>query len=84
MAEDNDFEAYIVTEPDNPHDVHACAIYIEEYKVGYLPKVDAANYVEQMTSQGVHGTSCFKLRAKLVGGFGDRLNIGVLLNLPKQ
>jgi len=84
LAEYNDFEAYIVTEPDNPHDPNACAIYMEGYKVGYLARADAASYVQQIASQGVHGISCFKLRGKLVGGFGARPNIGVLLNLPKD
>jgi hypothetical protein len=82
MAEDNNFEAFIVTEPENPHDSNACAIYIDGYKVGYLPRDAAANFVDQMAAQGVHGTSCFQLRAKLVGGFGTRLNIGVMVNLP--
>lgn len=84
LAEYNDFEAYIVTEPDNPHDPNACAVYIEGYKVGYLARADAASYVKQLISQGVLGISCFKLRGKLVGGFGARPNIGVLLNLPKD
>ncbi|MHC5193193.1 DNA translocase FtsK [Pseudomonas frederiksbergensis] len=82
MAQDNNFEAFIVTEPDNPHDSNACAIYIDGYKVGYLPRDAAANYVDQIAAQGVHGISCFQIRAKLVGGFGDRLNIGVMVNLP--
>lgn len=82
LAEDNDFEAFIVTEPDNPHDSNACAIFIDGFKVGYLPKDAAADYVDQIAAQGVHGVSCFRLRAKLVGGFGARPNIGVMVNLP--
>ena len=82
MAEDNNFEAFIVTEPENPHDFNACAIYIDAYKVGYLPRDAAANFVDQIAVQGVHGTSCFQLRATLVGGFGTKLNIGVKVNLP--
>ena len=84
MAEDNNFEAFIVTEPDNPQDSNACAIYIDGYKVGYLPRDAAANYVDQMAAQGVQGVSCFQLRAKLVGGFGARVNIGVMVNLPVE
>ncbi|WP_317851036.1 DNA translocase FtsK [Pseudomonas sp. A-RE-19] len=84
MAEDNEFDAFIVTEPDNPHDANACAVYIDGFKVGYLPRDDAASYVEQMTDQGVAGVSCFQLRAKLVGGFGDKPNVGVMVNLPTQ
>lgn len=82
MAEDNNFEVLIVTEPAPPHDSNACAIYIDSYKVDYLPKDAAANFVDQIATQGVYGTSCFQLRATLVGGFGTRLNTGVMVNLP--
>jgi len=82
IAEDNDFEAYIVTEPDNLHDAYACAVFIEGFKVGYLPRGAAASFVAQIADQGIHGVSCFQLRAKLVGGFGSRLKIGVMVNLP--
>lgn len=82
MAEDNDFEAFIVTEPSNPHDANACAVIIDGFKVGYLPREAAASFVAQIAAQGVQGVSCFQLRAKLVGGYGTRLNIGVLVNLP--
>jgi len=82
MAEDNDFEAFIVTEPNNPHDTNACAVFIDGFKVGYLPRDAAASFVAQIADQGIHGVSCFQLRAKLVGGFGSRLNIGVMVNLP--
>jgi len=82
MAEDNDFEAYVVTEPDNLHDANACAVFIEGFKVGYLPRGAAASFVAQIADQGIHGVSCFQLRAKLVGGFGSRLKIGVMVNLP--
>jgi hypothetical protein len=82
VAYDNDLEAFIVTEPNNPHDKNACAVYIDSLKVGYLPKEAAKDYVAQMRENGVFGESCFQIRAKLTGGFGDRPNIGVLLNLP--
>ncbi|WP_422597352.1 HIRAN domain-containing protein [Pseudomonas sp.] len=44
-----------MTEPENPHDSNACAIYIDGYKVGYLPRDAAANFVDQMAAQGAHG-----------------------------
>ena len=82
VAYENDLDAFIVTEPNNPHDRNACAVYIDSFKVGYLPKEAAANYVAQMRAMKAFGESCFQIRAKLTGGFGDKPNIGVLLNLP--
>lgn len=82
LAVENEFDAFIVTEPGNPHDRNACAVYIDGFKVGYLPREAAAEYVSQMSGRGVLGLSCFQVRAKLTGGFRDRPNIGVLLNLP--
>ncbi|ENB5893281.1 MULTISPECIES: DNA translocase FtsK [Pseudomonas] len=82
LAEDNDFEAFIVTEPNNPHDANACAVFIDGFKVGYLPREAAASFVAQIGDQGIHGVSCFQLRAKLVGGYGTKLKIGVMVNLP--
>lgn len=82
VAYENDLEAHIVTEPDNPYDSNACAVYIDALKVGYLPKNAAKEFVAQMREKGVFGEACFEIRAKLTGGFGVRPNIGVLLNLP--
>jgi len=82
VAYENDLQAHIVTEPSNPHDKNACAVYIDSFKVGYLPKNAAKEFVNQMRAKGVTGEACFEIRAKLTGGFGERPNIGVLLNLP--
>ncbi|WP_429514655.1 HIRAN domain-containing protein [Pseudomonas frederiksbergensis] len=82
VAYDNDLEAFIVTEPNNLHDENACAVYIDSFKVGYLPSDAARDYVTQMRGNGVFGESCFQIRAKLTGGFGERPKIGVMLNLP--
>ncbi|WP_123725696.1 HIRAN domain-containing protein [Pseudomonas protegens] len=82
VAYENNLEAFIVTEPNNPHDKNACAVYIDSFKVGYLPRDAAKDYVTQMRGNGVFGESCFQIRAKLIGGLGERPNIGVLLNLP--
>lgn len=82
MATDNDFVADIVSEPDNPHDGNACAVYIESFKVGYLPRDAAAEFVRQMAEVGLSGVFRIQAQAKLSGGWGDRPFIGVLLNLP--
>lgn len=82
MATDNDFVADIVSEPDNPHDGNACAVYIESFKVGYLPRDAAAEFVRQMAEVGLSGVFRIQAQARLSGGWGDRPFIGVLLNLP--
>jgi hypothetical protein len=84
MATDNDFVADIVAEPDNPHDPNACAVYIEGFKVGYLPRGAAANFQQQVADMGVTGTWRLQTKAKLSGGWGDRPMVGVLLSLPKS
>lgn len=84
MATDNDFVADIVSEPDNPHDGNACAVYIEGFKVGYLPRDAAAEFVRQMAEVGLSGVFRIQAQAKLSGGWGDRPFIGVLLNLPSS
>lgn len=84
MATDNDFVANIVTEPDNPHDGNACAVYIEGFKVGYLPRDSAIEFVRQMTELGLYGVFNIEAKAKLSGGWGDRPFIGVLINLPRS
>ncbi|MFG5862702.1 HIRAN domain-containing protein [Metapseudomonas sp. CR1201] len=74
--------AYVVTEPDNPHDPNACAVYIGDQKVGYLSRDDAENYVSQMKRHGIAGISCFETKAKLIGGYGEKKHFGVMLDLP--
>lgn len=82
MATDNDFVAYIVTEPDNSHDKNACAVYIDGLKVGYLPRSAAVEFVRRRAAEGIAGACRFKVKAMLSGGWGGRSVIGVRLNLP--
>jgi hypothetical protein len=84
MATDNDFVADIVSEFDNPHDSNACAVYIEGYKVGYLPRDAASEFVRQMAENGLTGVFRIQAKATLSGGWGNRPFIGVLLNLPQS
>ena len=84
MATDNDFVADIVAEPDNPHDPNACAIYIEGFKVGYLPRDAATDFQQQVADMGLTGIWRLQTKAKLSGGWGGRPMVGVLLSLPKS
>ncbi|MFJ2379473.1 HIRAN domain-containing protein [Pseudomonas protegens] len=83
IAVDNNFIADIVAEPNNPHDGNACAVYIDGSKVGYLSRSAAADFVRQIDSMGITGAWRLQTKAKIIGGWGDRPMIGVLLSLPK-
>lgn len=83
MKYDNEHQAFIVTEPDNPYDRNACAVYIQGMKVGFLPREAAAEFVRQMRqAYGVTGVMNLECKAKLIGGYGDKKHLGVMLNLP--
>ncbi|HCF0216031.1 HIRAN domain-containing protein [Pseudomonas aeruginosa] len=83
MAHGNVHQAFIVTEPDSIHDGNACAVYIRGWKVGYLPRNSAADFVRQMRhTYGLEGVMCLECRAKLIGGYGAKRHLGVMLNLP--
>jgi hypothetical protein len=48
-------EATIVSEPENPHDSSAIAVYIKERKVGHLSREIAAYLTIQMAHEGFDG-----------------------------
>lgn len=50
--------AYVMTEPDNPWDRNACAVWIDGDRVGYLPRELAARYstwLQALTDGGLAG-----------------------------
>lgn len=53
-------------EPDNPHDSNAVAVFIQDHKVGYLPKQSAKRYGKAF---GAASVSC---AAQIVGGWRRR------------
>lgn len=80
----HELHASIITEPDNPHDRNACAIYMAGKKVGYLPRDVAKEYVKAMAKQGIRGVSHFQVKARLIGGYSQKKHIGVVLDLPDE
>jgi hypothetical protein len=58
-------EAFIVHEPNNPHDKNACAVVIGDQRVGYLSKQDAKDQVLFRNSEGF----ILKADAMIVGGW---------------
>ncbi|MCY1547373.1 hypothetical protein D9M68_834270 [compost metagenome] len=82
--DDHELHASIITEPDNPHDRNACAVYLAGKKVGYLPRDVAKGYVKAMAKQGIRGVSRFQAKARLIGGYGEKKHIGVMLDFPED
>lgn len=76
--------AFIVTEPTNPYDKNACAVYIAGEKVGHLSRDDAKEYVRQMRRNKIPPQSRFQVAARLIGGEKNKPNIGVMLDLPLE
>lgn len=76
--------ALIVPEPSNPFDKNACAIFIDGMKVGYLPRLFAADYVSQLKANKLKKTAVLSVDAEIVGGWrrrGSEGNYGVKLDL---
>ena len=73
--------AILMREPDNPHDPHAVAIYLEGHeKIGYLSRADARAYgpvLRTLAGRGVLG-AC---GARIYGGEPGRPSFGVWLDL---
>lgn len=70
--------AYLVPEPDNPYDKNAVAVYIENLKVGHIPKTIARRMSEALA--GRYAT----IDAVIVGGWSrarDEGHYGVKLNM---
>jgi hypothetical protein len=70
--------ATLRAEPDNPHDRHAIAVFIDSRKVGYIPK----SHLSHISAQ-VKPTASAEARVR--GGWlrpdGDSGNFGVTLDI---
>lgn len=73
-------EAYLIPEPDNPHDADAVRVEIDGHKVGYLPRALAGAYVGGLAAIVARGRlpAC---EATIVGSADTAL--GVFLRLPE-
>lgn len=77
--------ARITPEPDNPWDKNACAVFINDMKVGYLPAIICQDYIKQLKQNGFKKTDSLSVDAIIVGGWKDDHNeghYGVKLDLP--
>ncbi len=52
------FDALIEFEPTNPHDPNAIAVKIRGYRMGYLPKREAARVGQQMREEKLDAAGC--------------------------
>lgn len=55
------FAVVLCPEPDNPHDASAVRVLVEDQVIGYLPRPDAAAFVDQAPQLGVgpDGARCW-------------------------
>ena len=78
-------EASLLLEDDNPHDNMAVRIDIEGHTVGYLSRDVAREYRKWLIDMGMHKVTA-KCDARIVGGWDrggrDRGHFGVQLDLP--
>lgn len=77
--------ALVVCEDDNPHDKNAVMVEIHGEKVGYLDRVNAQQYRDQLKSAGLSGL-LIECPAIIVGGWyrgeNNEGHYGVKLDLP--
>ncbi|WP_366928655.1 HIRAN domain-containing protein [Paracoccus saliphilus] len=61
-------DAVLMAEPSNPYDANAVAVLIEDKKVGYLSRADAARWTTQLDRMGWVGERVL-VEALIVGGW---------------
>lgn len=82
-GDDGRLQAIIQTEPDNPHDANACAVYIAGLQVGHLSKGLARGYVDRLKAQGFGPRTRVTVIARIIGGHPpDKPSYGVILDMP--
>lgn len=75
--------ALIRHEPDNRHDSNACAVWINNMLVGYLPRRAAARMVKARLGKGDQPGFCCSANALITGGWhreGSEGSYGVSLD----
>lgn len=65
----------LVREPDNPHDPNAVAVQVDGWKVGYIPRENAANLARRIDSIGAHPAGVATLRGRPGGPIGVTVGI---------
>lgn len=82
-------KAIIKQEPSNPFDSNACAVFIDDLKVGYLPRDTAKRVVKRIQSKGYPDDAQLEVKAVIDGGWknrrtGDEGHFGVKLDMGSR
>lgn len=78
-------DVWLICETNNPHDRNAVAVVVQERKVGYLPRRDAAEYRRELRE--VTGSiPSARTKGMIVGGglkkkTGERMHLGIRIDL---
>jgi tetratricopeptide (TPR) repeat protein len=73
--------AWLLPEPHNPYDRNAVAVVLDDGQcVGYLAREFAGEFQPALLELEAEGFACY-CRAKLVGGYGDKRSLGVVLDV---
>jgi len=78
--------AWLVPEPNNPHDRNAVSVRVRETVVAYLPREVAPTYHKAMGAIGKAGES-LAVKARIHGGWkrpGDEGSYAITLYMPKR
>lgn len=78
-------DVWLICEGKNPHDRNAVAVFVQEQKVGYLPKSDSGEYRKELREL-TGGIPPARTKGMIVGGglrkrTGERLHLGIKLDL---
>jgi hypothetical protein len=75
------FRAWLLPDPQNSYDSNAVAVALDDGQcIGYLAREFAAEFQSPLLQLDDEGFVCH-CRAKLIGGYGDKRSLGVLLDV---
>jgi hypothetical protein len=75
------FRAWLLPDPQNPYDTNAVVVALDDgQRVGHLDRKYAVEFQPELRQLDAEGYVCY-CRAKLIGGYGDRRFLGVLLDV---
>jgi HIRAN domain len=80
------FRAWLLPDTQNPYDGNAVVVVLDDgQQLGHLDRDYAAEFQPALLQLDAEGFVCH-CRAKLIGGYGDKPSIGVLLDVrdPRQ
>jgi len=64
----HEVQALLLAEPDNPYDANAVSVWIEGFRVGYLPRRNTERYLHGLLEQQRQRGQPIALAGEIVGG----------------